>query len=148
MTNKVLWILLTFIAGAMLPIQGGLNARMAKGLENPVYSSLISFVVGTIVLVAYVVITRQPVVWSGIKNVSGFVWLAGALGAFYVTVIILAFPRLGPALTFGLVVGGQMFIALVLDHFNILVAHQHSINIWRVIGALLILTGVILIRRY
>src|SRR5690606_30318672 len=116
------------------PIQGGLNAKMGKALESPVYSALISFVIGTIVLVAYVLITRQPVVWSGLKNVPGFVWLAGTLGAFYVTVIILAFPRLGPALTFGLVVAGQMFIALFLDHFNVLVAQQHSINIWRVIG--------------
>ena len=148
MTSKILWILLTFIAGAMLPIQGGLNARMGKALESPVYSSLISFVIGTIVLVAYVLITRQPVAWSGLKNVPGFVWLAGALGAFYVTVIILAFPRLGPALTFGLVVAGQMFIALVLDHFNILVAQQHPINIWRVIGVALILAGVIIIRKF
>jgi transporter family-2 protein len=148
MTSKVLWILLTFVAGAMLPIQGGLNARMGKALESPVYSSLISFVIGTIVLVAYVFITRQPVAWAGLKNVPGFVWIAGALGAFYVTVIILAFPRLGPALTFGLVVAGQMFIALFLDHFNILVAQQHSINIWRVFGVVLILTGVIIIRKF
>lgn len=148
MTSKLLWILLAFIAGAALPIQGGLNARMGKAIGSPVYSSLISFLVGSLVLIAYVAITRQPVAWSGIKNVPGFVWLAGAMGAFYVTVIIFAFPRLGPALTFGLVVAGQMFIALILDHFNILVAQQHTINIWRIIGVVLILAGVIIIRKF
>ena len=148
MTSKLLWILLAFVAGAMLPIQGGLNAKMGKAVESPVYSSLISFVVGSLVLLAYVIITGQPVNWSGVKNVPNFVWLAGALGAFYVTVVILAFPRLGPALTFGLIVAGQMVIALFMDHFNLLVAQQHSINLLRVIGVALILAGVVIIRKF
>lgn len=71
--SKLLWILLAFVAGAMLPVQAGLNAKMGKAVESPVYSSLISFVVGSLVLLGYVVITRQPVTWSGLKNVSGFV---------------------------------------------------------------------------
>lgn len=148
MISKYLWILLAFVAGAILPIQGGLNAKMGKAIESPVYSSLISFVVGTFVLIGYVVITQQSVVWSGVRNVPGVVWVAGLLGAFYVTVITLAFPRLGAALTFGLVVGGQMVIALLLDHFNVLVAQQQSINIWRVVGVILILAGVIIIRKF
>ena len=148
MTSKLTWILLAFVAGAALPIQGGLNAKMGKAVGSPVYSSLISFVVGSVVLLAYVIITRQPVSWMGVKNVPGFVWLAGALGAFYVTVVILAFPRLGPALTFGLIVSGQMAIALFLDHFNVLVAQQHAINIWRILGVVLILAGVVIIRKF
>jgi transporter family-2 protein len=70
------------------------------------------------------------------------------LGAFYVTAIVLAFPRIGPALTFGLVIAGQMAISILLDHFNILVAQQHSINLWRGLGVALIITGVMLIRRF
>jgi transporter family-2 protein len=70
------------------------------------------------------------------------------LGAFYVTVVILAFPKIGPALTFGLVVAGQMAIAVTLEHFNILVAQQHSINIWRVVGMTMILMGVVIIRKF
>jgi transporter family-2 protein len=70
------------------------------------------------------------------------------LGAFYVTAIVLAFPRIGPALTFGLVIAGQMAISVLLDHFNILVAQQHPINLWRGLGVALIITGVMLIRRF
>ena len=40
MTSKLLWILLAFIAGAVLPIQGGLNAKMGKAVESPVYSAM------------------------------------------------------------------------------------------------------------
>jgi transporter family-2 protein len=77
-----------------------------------------------------------------------YAWMGGILGAFYVTAIILSFPRIGPAMTFGLVVAGQMVIAVALDHFNILVAQQHPINLWRILGIVLIVTGVIIIRKF
>lgn len=85
---------------------------------------------------------------SGISSVPLSYWIAGALGAFYVTVIVLAFPKIGAALTFGLIVAGQLTIAIVLDHFKILVQQQHGINIYRIIGLLLIVSGVILIRKF
>ena len=148
MTNKLLWIGLAFLAGAVLPLQGGFNAKLSKLINSPIHSSMISFVVGTFVLITYILVTRQPVSWHEVKSAPGFVWLAGALGAFYVTIIILAFPRLGPALTFGLVVAGQMIVSVLLDHFNILVAQQQPINIWRIIGIVMVLTGVVIIRKF
>src|SRR5690349_14156311 len=123
--NKTIWILLTFLAGAFLPIQGGLNARLGKAAENPVYASLFSFIVGAAGLVLYILLTRQTISWTGLKEAPATVWTGGLLGAFYVTVIILAFPKLGPGLTFGLIVAGQMIISVLLEHFNILVAQQN-----------------------
>jgi transporter family-2 protein len=83
-----------------------------------------------------------------LKSAPPQAWLGGILGAFYVTVIILAFPKLGPALTFGLIVLGQMVISLVLDHFHILVPQQHSINLWRIAGVALIVVGVVILRKF
>jgi transporter family-2 protein len=145
---KALWIIIAFISGAFLPIQAGLNSRLGKSIESPVYASLISFMVGVFALLIYIMITRQHVSWAGIKAVPAYAWLGGVLGAFYVTAIILAFPKIGPALTFGLVVAGQMIMAMSLDHFNVLVTQQHVINIWRVLGVFLIVVGVIIIRKY
>jgi transporter family-2 protein len=144
---KAIWIIMALIAGAFLPIQAGLNSRMGKAIESPAYASMISFITGAIAVFIYIIVTRQHVSWAGLKTVPAYAWLAGALGAFYVTTVILAFPRIGPALTFGLVVLGQMVIAVALDHFNILVAHQQSINIWRILGILLIVAGVIMVRK-
>jgi bacterial/archaeal transporter family-2 protein len=145
---KVLWIILAFVAGTFLPVQAGLNARLGKSIESPVYASMISFITGAFAVFIYILATRQDVSWAGVKTAPAYTWLAGALGAFYVTAVILAFPRIGPALTFGLVVLGQMVSAILLDHFNILVAHQQTISIWRILGVLLIVGGVIIIRKY
>lgn len=145
---KVLWIIVAFLSGVFLPLQAGLNTRLGKAIESPVYAAMISFMVGVLTVGAYIRITRQHVVWEGAKHAPLSTWIGGALGAFYVTAIILAFPQIGPALTFGLVVAGQMFAAVFLDHFDIMVAKQHSINLWRIAGVLLIIAGVAIIRKF
>ena len=118
--DKVIWVAVAFMAGAFLPIQAELNARLGKAAQSAVYASTISFIVGTVALLLYIVVTRQQVSWEGVKQAPAYVWLGGLLGAFYVTVVILAFPKLGPGLTFGLIVAGQMLLSALLEHFNIL----------------------------
>jgi bacterial/archaeal transporter family-2 protein len=146
--DKLLWIIAVFVAGALLPLQAGLNGKMGHAISSPVWASLISFAVGLVSLVAYVLIVKQPIHLTGVKNIPPVTWVAGVLGAIYVTTVVLAFPKLGPALTFGLIVAGQLTISLVLDHFNILVQVQHSINVWRILGVLLIVAGVVIIRKF
>lgn len=140
--------MLAFLSGAFLPIQAGLNAKLGKAAESPVHASMISFVVGALILIIYLFVTRQQFSWAGLKAAPYYVWIGGALGAFYVTVIILAFPKLGPGYTFGLVVAGQMIFSLVLDHFNILVTQPHPISWGRVAGVLLIVSGVIILKKF
>lgn len=146
--EKLPWIIAVFIAGSLLPIQAGLNTRMGQAIHSPVWASLISFAVGLVALLVYVAVTRQPLHTQSLKDVPTVTWVAGALGAIYVTTVVLAFPKLGPALTFGLIVAGQLIISVALDHFNILVHAQHSINAWRVLGIALIVVGVVIIRKF
>lgn len=146
--DKIGWILLVVLAGALLPLQAAFNAKMGKKLASPMWAALISFAVGTVALVVYVLVTKTSLHSAGFTAVPPFTWLAGICGAFYVAVIVLAFPRLGPALTFGLVVAGQLLISLALDHFNILVQEQHSINLYRIVGMLMVIGGVVLLRNF
>lgn len=145
---KFLLYFTALISGAFLPVQAGLNSRMGKAIDNAVYASTISFLVGLVTLLIYLLITRQTVSWPALKAAPLYAWLGGILGAFYVTAIVLLFPRIGPALTFGLVVAGQMIVSLLLDHFNILVAQPHPINWWRILGVVMIVGGVVLIRKF
>jgi len=145
---KITWVIIALVAGAFLPIQAGLNTRLGKAIESPVHASLISFIVGAFTVLLYSILTKQHVAWAGWRMAPSYVWIGGLLGAFYVTAIILAFPRIGPAMTFGIVVAGQMIMSVVLDHFDILVTEQHSINLWKLLGIVLIITGVVIIRKF
>lgn len=145
---KSFWIILALLSGAFLPIQAGFNTRLGRAIESPVYAAFISFVVGMAVVAIYLMISRQHVSFAGAPSAPAYAWLGGLLGAFYVTAIILAFPQIGPALTFGLVITGQMIISVLMDHFNVLVTQPHPINAWRIAGVALVIAGVIIIRKF
>ena len=142
-------ILLAVISGAVLPVQAALNAKMGKAVGDPVYAALISFVVGSVGLFVYSLITKVDLTQiSNAGTVNWAVWTAGLLGAFYVAAVIILVPKIGAALTFGLVVAGQLSLSLVMDHFGLLGLSMHTINWQRLVGVLLIIGGVLLIRNF
>jgi bacterial/archaeal transporter family-2 protein len=147
-SDKFIWIALAFLAGSFMPIQGAFNARLGNAGSSLIHASLVSFSIGTLSITAYILAARQSVSWTGLASAPWFAWLGGSLGAFSLTMIILAYPRLGPALAFGLVVAGQLIVSVLLEHLDILVAQRHPINLPRIAGIMLILGGVGLIRKF
>ena len=75
-------------------------------------------------------------------------WTAGILGAFYVAAVIILVPKIGAALTFGLVVAGQPGLSLIVDHYGLLGIPVHMINWQRLVGIAGIICGVLLIRNF
>lgn len=146
--ERVIWIILAFVAGAFLPMQAGMNNKLAKTGGSPVHASMISFAIGVLALVAYIFLTSQNISWKGIREAPTYAWAGGILGAFYVTVIVLAFPKIGPGLTFGLVVTGQLLISMLMEHFQIMGAQPQSISVGRIIGLVLIVGGVIMMKKF
>lgn len=147
--QQVLFFLLAIFAGVMLPIQAGLNSEIGKAVKSPVYGTLISFLVGTVGLLLYMVLTRAN--WADIKGgyqLPWYYWTGGLLGAVYVAAIIVLTPRLGVALTFGITVAAQMIFGVLMDHYGWLGVPEHPINWMRVIGVTMIIGGVALVRAY
>ena len=146
---KAIWFIIVFIAGALLPLQGGLNTRFGKSIDSPLFASFFSFIVGAFAVALYLPFTKESFSWSGLRSTPLYYLLGGGLtGAVFITTTMLALPRIGMALTFGLVVAGQVIIAVALDHYNVLVAEQHSFNAWRLLGIILIILGVIVVRKF
>ena len=149
MSNAYLYILLALVAGAMMPTQAATNNKMAGVVDNPILSALISFVVGTIALLIYLLISGVSVVnIASVKEAPAIAWVGGLLGAFYVTAAITLVPRLGVAMTFSLMVAGQMLITLIIDHFGLLGVPVKEVSLARIGGVLLVMAGVVLIRRF
>ncbi len=146
---KLTYILLAVLAGAMLPVQAALNGKMGKVVGDPVYAALISFVVGSIALLAYTMATKTDLsTISQVGQAHWSVWLAGVLGGFYVACVIILAPKLGVALTFGLVVAGQLGISLIIDHYGLIGIPVHVLSWQRIAGILAIIGGVLLIRNF
>jgi transporter family-2 protein len=136
-----------FAAGAMLPIQFGVNAQLAHWLGSPMRATLVSFAVGTAaLLVATVAFARG---WPGSERVCGapwWVWVGGLLGAFYVLGSIVTAPRLGAATLVAAILAGQAVASLLVDHFGWVGFEENPITPGRVAGIGLVAAGVALVR--
>ena len=149
MSNTYLFLLLAVAAGAMMPTQAATNNKMAMVVDSPVLSAFISFAVGTVALLVYLLMTGVPLGnLSAAKDAPAIAWVGGLLGAFFVAAAVTLVPRLGVAMTFSLIIAGQMVVTLIIDHFGLLGVPEKAVSIPRVAGILLITAGVVLIRRF
>ena len=146
---RYILMLSTLFIGALLPVQALLNTKLGKQTGGPLMSSMLSFLVGLIGLVIINLVTNYSAV-SNMKLLSvspWYIWIGGLLGAVYVTCIIFVNQQQGVALTFALAVAGQIFISLVIDHFGLLGAYVRPVSIPKIIGALLIIAGLVLVKK-
>ena len=144
-----LYIALALAIGACLSAQAGVNSQLPQWTGHPVRAALASFAVGTVALLVASLALRAP--WPPPSRLAGapwWAWSGGLLGAVVVSGTIVAAPRLGAALAVGLVVLGQLPAALFLDHCGVLGFPQHTLSLRRVLGAVLLVAGVVTIRRY
>ena len=140
---------MALISGAILPIQATINFRLSKNVGGPIIAAFISFAVGTIGLLLYLIISKQFNFRELIAQPSPWwIWIGGLLGTFYVAAIVMLVPRLGVALAFSLVVAGQTITAIIFDHFGWLGVAVREISLGKIIGALLLIAGVVLIRKF
>ena len=144
------WLLVPFAiaAGFVIPVQFGVNSQLRLYSGGPITAATISFLVGTIVLLGAVAISREHVSAQRLGNAPWWAWCGGLLGAFYVVGSIVLAPRLGAGTTIALVVAGQMAAALVLDQFGLLRLPVHHIGPGRIAGAVLVVAGVALVQNF
>lgn len=138
---------LAVAAGAMLPIQAGINAELAREIGGPARAAFISFAVGAIALaVVALLVTRGVPSVDRISAVPWWAWVGGLLGAFYVFGAIVTAPRLGAVLLIAAIVAGQSAASLVVDHFGWVGFAEHPITPGRIAGIALVAAGVVLVR--
>lgn len=149
MSNTYFYLLIALLAGAMMPTQAATNNKMATVVDSPILAAFISFLVGTAALLVYALLSGETLSSiAAAKNAPPIAWVGGLLGAFFVTSAVALVPRLGVAMTFSVLVAGQMLVTLVIDHFGLLGVPAKEISLPRIGGILLITAGVVLIRKF
>ncbi|WAC60748.1 DMT family transporter [Brevundimonas sp. SL130] len=147
MNPSLIAILIVVLAGGATALQAPTNAKLATAVASPVNAAFISFAVGTTVLgiVAALMHTRPD--FAATRALPWYAWMGGVYGACFVVAAAWGVPRLGVAMTITLMVGGQLLLSLVLDHFGALGVPRQPLNLGRIAGVGLVLAGVLLVRR-
>lgn len=141
-------LLLALLAGALLPVQTGINLQLRGAFGQPIVAALVSFVVGTVGLALLVTVMRAPVpVADAWDRSAWWHWVGGLLGAVYIVAAIVLAPRLGAATLVAALVAGQMVASLLIDHYGWVGFAVHPVNPLRILGAVLVVGGVVLVQR-
>ncbi|HTG38586.1 DMT family transporter [Sphingomonas sp.] len=144
--NALIPILAALLSGIGVAVQTPTNAALGRTVGSVVFAALISFSVGTIILLAaWLLADRTPL--TQLKGARPWMLLGGAYGAFFVAAVAFAAPRLGLASMLTIVIASQLMAALAIDHFGLLGLPRTPIGVSKVLGVLLVLGGVVLVRR-
>ena len=145
----VFYVLLAAACGAFVVVQASINGELRLLVGDPYRTALISTTVSTIFMFALSgVLVGKPVPdASTFTNASWWMWIGGVLGAIYVAAATVLVAKLGSAVMFTLVILGQLVMAVVMDHFGWIGLEKHPVNAARVLGIVLVLAGVVLVRK-
>ena len=145
--TSLLLLLFAVVAGAFLPLQAGVNARLAHFVGGPVRASAISFGVGALALLLVVLLFYRTA-HTRAGAAPWWAWVGGLLGAFYVTATVVVPVRIGAAAFFGILVSAQLVMSVLIDQFGWLKFPQHHASPLRLLGVALLIAGVLLVRLF
>ena len=122
------YLVLTILVGVALPFQVAMNGQVRESLGHPLWGALVNFAVGLVALLIIAALMRAPIPASGMMaKVPTWAWFGGIIGQMYILSAI------------------QVLTSLVLDHYGVLGFPHSPINLWRAVGGLLLIVGVVLV---
>ena len=139
------FFLLMFLGGIAVAVQPSINGRLAQKIGT-LESSTISFVVGTLALLAVALVAGRGS-FRGLAEARGWELTGGFLGAFFVTLTIIIVPRIGTAAAMSATIAAQLTTGILLDHYGLFGFRTVPLDSKRALGACLLLAGAALVFR-
>ncbi|GAK30941.1 putative transporter [Weissella oryzae SG25] len=142
-----LWQVWAVIIGGFGAIQQAINGHLGVVLASPVQATLISFGLGSILIVilAYLV-ERRMVSWQELKQTRPWNWLGGFLGALFVLTAVIALPHIGAGMTIMMGLLGQITGSILVQQFGWWHSIKKRVVPAQIIGIIIMLVGVGLIK--
>jgi bacterial/archaeal transporter family-2 protein len=139
--GNALAVLLAAAAGLGSSVQAAIVGRFGNrigSVEALGCSMLAAGITGTVVLL----VARQSLhgITEGARQ-PAWLWLGGLLSAFIVLSLIVATPRIGVAASIGILIGGQLVMAAVIDRFGLFGVDRIALHWPRLLGIALLAVG-------
>nr|WP_297784883.1 DMT family transporter [uncultured Allomuricauda sp.] len=147
--NQYVNILLAFIGGVFLAMQGGLNAQLGVQLKNPLLASLTAFFFSMLFALLAVVLTVKNIPKTSLLiSIPKHLWFTGALfsvigiGLYYYTI-----PKLGISTMISLGLFGQLIFSALAGHYGWFDLPKEPMVVKKVVGLLAMTIGILLINK-
>jgi len=143
------WIYPFIILGGVLQTCGAaMNAQLFHSLENRWLASAVSFALITAFFLCLFAMFPSPLPTArGLADMPWWAALGGLVGAVQVYGGLTLVNEVGAGPFVGITVTAALVMSLLLDHHGLFHMPTHAINAGRVLGAALMIGGVVLIAK-
>jgi len=147
---KASWIYPFIILGGVLQTYGAaMNAQLNASLSNRWLASTVSFGLITAFFICIFAVFPAPLpTQEGLAQMPWWAPLGGLVGAVQVYAGLTLVNKVGAGPFVGFTVTAALIASLFVDHFGMFHMPLHSINVWRILGALLMIGGITLIAKF
>ena len=140
-------VVLTAVVGGMVALQGPINSQLGKTIGNQ-QAAFFSFLTGTIILAVIAGLAKGGFGQiAEARNLSWYYLTGGVLGAIYVTTVLVTVRELGAGPVVAATIAGQLTAGVVIDQYGWLGVEKEPITAAKIVGIVLLATGVYLIVR-
>ncbi|MDI9876643.1 DMT family transporter [Flectobacillus rivi] len=147
--SAILYVILTLLVGFCFPIMASSNGILGRSLGSPFVATLAVFQLGSLLLIALIIGTKETIPsWQQFHEIDWKVWAGGCIVILNLITFTVAPSKIGIANMIVIFVAGQIISSVIAEHFGLLRFPIHSISWQRVLGILLLVLGVILVKKY
>lgn len=136
---QIIIYLLVFIAGMGLSIEAGLLGPLGMQVGH-LAATLSIFMIGSIIL-SLILIFFVRADLNKLFNQPKWLLTGGILGPLYVVFLTIGTPIVGLGVTMTSVLLGQIGMSLVIDHYGLLGSVKRSIDPYRIMAIVMILSA-------
>ena len=127
-------------------MQAGINATLAQHAGHPLFGMVANMTLATVIVYFAVIVLRVPLPFAQVAgSAPWYAWVGGACGVTLVFSAMTIAPNLGAAAYVCATLVGTILASLAIDHFGLLAFRPQPITVQRVLGAALVIIGMILV---
>ena len=145
--DRGLAVIVTACVGGAIALQAPINSTLGRAIGT-FQAAAVSFAIGTLVLVAIVLLAGGGFGDVGaVGNVAWYYLLGGVLGAAYVTTVLVTVRPLGAGGVTAATIAGQLTAAVIVDQIGALGVERHPVTLARLAGIAFLAVGTYLVVR-
>jgi bacterial/archaeal transporter family-2 protein len=144
--DRGLAVVLTAIVGGILALQAPINAGLGRATGS-LAAALVSFSIGTLVLVAVVAVSGEAGGLASTFDVGWYYLIGGVLGAIYVTTALITVRSIGAGGVAAATITGQLVVSVLIDRLGVLGLEQTPVSASRIAGVVMLMAGTYLVVR-
>ncbi|KGP91825.1 membrane protein [Pontibacillus chungwhensis BH030062] len=139
---QFLVMLMVFVGGIGVAVQSSVNGGLGQKI-GVFEGAFVSFLVGAVTLFLVMLFFGKGNIVQ-VFSVPKWQLIGGVLGAFFVSTMVLAVPRIGVGAAIFTLISAQLIASSLIDHFGWLGMKQIPLDWSRISGMILMIVAIIL----